>query len=124
MFKIEDMYCGLDADGSCIFDAMFPNRDTRLMRISRVADLANIRYSTMCEDVRVWRDEENEPVTGVIKDHPRKSRHGGEEGRHPAGHDGPAPLHLEIEAELKGWCKLVNASGLIQMLRAPIGFGC
>ncbi|KHL04631.1 aminopeptidase P family N-terminal domain-containing protein, partial [Sinomonas humi] len=70
LFKIEDMYwlCGLDTDGFCIFHAMFLNRDGRLTHISRVVDLANIRYSSICEDIRIWRDDEDEPVTRVIKE--------------------------------------------------------
>ncbi|MFF1832573.1 M24 family metallopeptidase [Paenarthrobacter sp. NPDC058040] len=120
LFKIEDMYwlCGLDTDGFCIFHAMFLNRDGRLTHISRVVDLANVRYSSICEDIRVWRDGEDNPVSQVIKDTLASHGMAGKRVGIQLDTMGLTPkLHQEVEAALGGWCQLVNASGLVQRLR-------
>ncbi|KHL03406.1 M24 family metallopeptidase, partial [Sinomonas humi] len=94
------------------------NRDGRLTHISRVVDLANIRYSSICEDIRIWRDDEDEPVTRVIKETLASHRMAGKRVGIQLDTMGLTPkLHLEIQSELGGWCKLVNASGLVQRLR-------
>src|SRR5437773_8237151 len=70
IFKQEDMYwlCGLDTDGFCIFHNMFIGVDGQLTHVSRTADLANINYSSICDDVRVWIDRIDNPKSKAIQE--------------------------------------------------------
>jgi Xaa-Pro dipeptidase len=70
LFKIEDMYwlSGLDTDGFCVFHAMFLGTGGGMTHISRTADLANIHYSSICEDIRLWVDGADTSKSATIKD--------------------------------------------------------
>lgn len=119
LFKIEDMYwlTGLDTDGFCIFHAMFLGTGGGLTHISRTADLANVRYSSICEDVRVWIDGGGSKAAAV-KD--TLAGHGMAGKRVGIQLDtmGLTPrLYDELTAELDGWCTLVDASDLVRTLR-------
>ena len=69
LFKIEDMYwlCGFDSDGFSIFHAMFIGTNGELTHVSRGADLQNLRYSSVVDDVRIWVDAEGNPKAKAIK---------------------------------------------------------
>ncbi len=58
LFKIEDMYwlTGYETDGFCIFGCMFIGTEGGLTHLARPADLGNLSYSSICEDVRVSPD--------------------------------------------------------------------
>jgi Xaa-Pro dipeptidase len=60
MFKIEDMYwlSGYDSDGFSIFGTMFIGTNGQLTHLSRMADLGNVSYSSICEDVRLAPDSQ------------------------------------------------------------------
>ena len=119
-FKIEDMYwlCGLDTDGFCIFHCLFIGADGQHTHVSRPADLANLRYSSPCEDVRVWTDRAGNPKSQAIKDmldsHDMQGRRLGIQldtmGLTPR-------LYAEIREALAGWCTLVDAPDFIRELR-------
>ncbi len=70
LFKIEDMYwlCGFDSDGFSIFHTMFIGAAGELTHVSRGADLPNLRYSSVVDDVRIWVDAEGNPKSKAIKD--------------------------------------------------------
>ena len=70
LFKIEDMHwlCGLDTDGFSIFHNMFIGVGGELTHVSRSADLASIRRSSICEDVRLWVDSPGNPPVNAIRD--------------------------------------------------------
>lgn len=119
LFKIEDMYwlTGLDTDGFCIFHAMVLSTGG-LTHVSRTADLANVRYSSTCEDVRVWIDGSGESKAAAIRD--TLAAHGLAGGRVGIQLDtmGLTPrLYEELRAELDGWCTLTDASDLVRTLR-------
>jgi Xaa-Pro dipeptidase len=118
--RIEDQYwlCGLDTDGYVIFHMMFIGAGGELTHISRTADLASIEYSSLCEDVRVWEDAQDNPKSRVIKD--MLASHGMEGKRIGIQLDtfGLLPnLYQELENALDGFCELVDASDLIRLMR-------
>ena len=70
LFKSEDMYwlCGLDTDGFVIFNNMFIGVDGQLTHVVRAADLANVGYSSICDDVRISPDNADTPRSKAVRD--------------------------------------------------------
>ncbi len=120
LFKIEDMYwlCGFESDGFCIFNNMFIGTDGALTHVARPADLGNISYSSICEDVRISPDSEHISRSSCIKD--MLASHGMQGKRIGIQVDtmGLTPrLFMEIQSTLQGWCELVIAPDFIRELR-------
>ena len=118
--RIEDQHwlCGLDTDGFVIFHMMFIGVDGQLTHITRTADLASIDYSSLCEDVRVWEDAEGNPKSRVIKEVLEGHGMAGKRVGIQLDSFGLLPnLHEELRGALEGWCKLVDASDLIRLMR-------
>ena len=120
LFKIEDMYwlSGFDSDGFCIFHNMFIGVNGELTHVSRTADLANVTYSSICEDIRIAPDAADIRWSSCIKE--MLASHGMQGKRIGIQVDtmGLTPrLFLEIQSELLGWCELVIAENFIQELR-------
>jgi Xaa-Pro dipeptidase len=118
--RIEDQYwlCGLDTQGFTIFHSMFLSVDGGLTHLSRSADLANIAYSSLCRDVRLFDDAHGLSRAGAIKevlrDHGMQGRRIGVE----LDSFGMLPdLYLQLRDELDGWCDLVDASDVIRPMR-------
>jgi Xaa-Pro dipeptidase len=120
LFKIEDMYwlSGLDTDGFCIFHAMFLDADRGMTHISRTADLANIHYSSICEDIRLWVDGAETTRSAAIKDALASHDMAGKRLGIQLDTMGLTPLlYRELIDELDGWCQVVDASDLVRTLR-------
>jgi len=120
VFRIEDQHwlCGLDTTGFTIFHAMFIGVGGELTHLSRSADLANIAYSSLCSDVRLFDDAYGNTRARGIKD--LLAGHGLQGRRIGVQLDtfGLLPdLYLELEATLAGWCELVDASDVVRVLR-------
>jgi Xaa-Pro dipeptidase len=118
--RIEDQYwlTGLDTDGFCLFHVVVLRADGTMAHISRTADLANIRYSSIVSDVDVWIDAEGNSQAASVK--ATLDRHGLRGKRVGVQTDtyGMLPaLYLELSDELSGWCELVDASDVISTLR-------
>ena len=120
LFKFEDMYwlTGYDSDGFTIFGCMFLGTDGALTHLARPADLGNASYSSICEDVRIAPDAENEPRTGQIKAMLASLGMQGKRIGIQVDTMGLTPrLFLQIQAELEGWCELIVAPDFIRLLR-------
>ncbi|WP_457256444.1 M24 family metallopeptidase [Pedococcus sp. P5_B7] len=118
--RIEDQHwlCGLDTTGYTIFHCMYIGADGALTHLTRSADLANIAYSSVCEDVRLWEDRHGNSRSAGIKD--LLISHGLQGRRVGVQLDtfGMLPdLYLELQSTLAGWCNLVEASDVIRRLR-------
>ena len=69
IFKIEDMYwlTGYESDGFCIFGSMFIGTNGALTHLARPADLGNLSYSSICEDVRISPILRTQPELNISK---------------------------------------------------------
>ena len=120
LFKIEDMYwlTGYESDGFCIFGSMFIGTDGALTHLARPADLGNLSYSSICEDVRISPDTEDSTRAEHIKDILRSLGMEGKKIGIQVDTMGLTPrLFLEISAILDGWCELTVAPDFIRILR-------
>ena len=120
LFKIEDMYwlTGYESDGFCIFGSMFIGTEGALTHLARPADLGNLSYSSICEDVRISPDTEDSTRAEHIKDMLRSLGMEGKKIGIQIDTMGLTPrLFLEISAILDGWCELTVAPDFIRILR-------
>jgi len=120
LFKIEDMYwlTGYESDGFCIFGSMFIGTDSALTHLARPADLGNLSYSSICEDVRISPDTEDSTRAEHIKDMLRSLGMEGKKIGIQVDTMGLTPrLFLEISEILDGWCELTVAPDFIRILR-------
>ena len=120
LFKFEDMYwlSGYDSDGFTIFGCMFLSTDGVLTHLARPADLGNATYSSICEDIRIAPDAENEPRSGQIKAMLESLGMQGKRVGIQVDTMGLTPrLFLQIQAALQGWCDLIVAPDFIRLLR-------
>ena len=120
LFKIEDMYwlTGYESDGFCIFGSMFIGTDGTLTHLARPADLGNLSYSSICEDVRISPDTEDSTRAEHIKDMLRSLGMEGKKIGIQVDTMGLTPrLFLEISEILDGWCELTIAPDFIRILR-------
>jgi len=120
LFKIEDMYwlTGYESDGFCIFSCMFIGTEGALTHLARPADLANLSYSSICEDVRISPDTEDSSRAEHIKDMLHSLDMEGKKIGIQVDTMGLTPrLFLEISEILDGWCDLTVAPDFIRLLR-------
>ncbi len=120
LFKIEDQYwlTGYESDGFCIFGCMFIGVDGALTHLARPADLGNVAYSSICEDVRVSYDDEAVPRSEHVKDMLKSHGMEGKKIGIQVDTMGLTPRqYLEICAALEGWCNLTNAPDFIREFR-------
>ena len=120
LFKIEDMYwlTGYESDGFCIFGSMFIGIGGALTHLARPADLGNLSYSSICEDVRISPDTEDSTRAEHIKDMLRSLGMEGKKIGIQVDTMGLTPrLFLEISEILDGWCELTVAPDFIRILR-------
>lgn len=120
IFKIEDMYwlTGYESDGFCIFGAMFISASGALTHLARPADLGNLYYSSICEDVRISPDSQNSSRAQHIKDMLSSHDMKGQRVGIQVDTMGLTPrLFIEINEALKDWCDLSPAPDFIRQLR-------
>jgi Xaa-Pro dipeptidase len=97
---------------------MFLGTDDGMTHISRTADLANIRYSSICEDIRLWVDSGDNSKSAAIKDTLASHNMAGKRLGIQLDTMGLTPqLYRELMNELDGWCEVVDASDLVGTLR-------
>ncbi len=120
LFKIEDMYwlTGYDSDGFSIFGSMFVGTDGQLTQLVRLADLGNIAFSSICEDIREAPDSANESRADQIKAMLNSLGMQGKRIGIQVDTMGLTPrLFLQIKEALDNWCELVVAPDFIRELR-------
>jgi Xaa-Pro dipeptidase len=109
---------GYESDGFCIFGSMFIGTDGALTHLARPADLGNLSYSSICEDIRISPDLESSTRAEHIKDMLRSHSMEGKKIGIQVDTMGLTPrLFLEIKEILDGWCDLTIAPDFIRILR-------
>lgn len=120
MFQQESMYylTGYDTFGFCFFQCLYLGADGRLALLTRSADLRQARHTSIVEDIRIWTDEAGaKPATqlrGMLDSLGARGKRLGIENQsygltHANGR--------EVDAALEGFCKLSDASELVNMIR-------
>ena len=120
IFKIEDMYwlTGYDSDGFSIFGCMFIGVDDQLTQLARPADLGNLSYSSICNDVRAAPDSESTSRADQIKEVLSSLNMQGKRIGIQVDTMGLTPrLFLQIKDALNNWCELIVAPDFIRELR-------
>ncbi|HET6239657.1 MAG TPA: Xaa-Pro peptidase family protein [Acetobacteraceae bacterium] len=121
MFQQESMYylTGYDTFGFCFFQCLYLDADGRLALLTRSADLRQARHTSLIEDVRVWTDAQGADPAAQLRDMldsvgARGKRLGIETNAYGLTHFNGK----RVDAALDGFCTLVEASSLIDELRA------
>ncbi len=122
MFRQESMYylTGFDTFGYVFFQCLYLGVDGTLTLLTRAPDLRQAQYTSMIEDIRVWRDAADaDPARTDLK--PILEEHGCKGGRlgvewEAYGLTGRNAMRLA--AALGGFCELTDASELVTRLRA------
>ena len=120
MFNQESMYylTGYDTFGFCFFQCLYLAADGRIALLTRLPDLRQARHTSNIADIRVWTDEKGaqpaEQLRDMLKDlGARRKRLGIETNAYGLTHfNGKA-----VEEALGGFCKLVEASNLVNQVR-------
>lgn len=120
MFQQESMYylTGYDTFGFCFFQCLYLGRDGELALLTRSADLRQAQHTSIIEDIRIWTDEAGAKPAAQLKDMlvslgARGGHLGIEANSYGLTHfNGKA-----VEDELAGFCRLTEATQLVNRLR-------
>ena len=120
MFQQESMYylTGYDTFGFCFFQCLYLGADGRLALLTRSADLRQARHTSIIDDIRIWTDAAGARPAAQLKDMleslgARGKRLGIESQSYGLMHyNGKA-----VDAALDGFCTLVDANDLVNMIR-------
>jgi len=120
MFQQESMYylTGYDTFGFCFFQCLYLGVDGKMALLTRSADLRQAQHTSIIEDIRIWTDLAGaQPATQLrnMLDSlgARGKRLGIESNSYGLTHfNGKA-----VDAALDGFCRLVESTNLINILR-------
>ena len=109
---------GHDTFGYCFFQCLVVARDGDLTLLTRSADLRQAQFTSIVEDVRVWRDGAGaDPTTDLRAILAEKGLAGARLGVETDTHGLTARNGDLLRAQLAEWAELVEASDLIPALR-------
>jgi Xaa-Pro dipeptidase len=120
MFQQESMYylTGYDTFGFCFFQCLYLGADGRLALLTRSADLRQARHTSIIEDIRIWTDEAGAKPATQLRDMLESLKAKGK--RLGIENQSYGLTHLngkQVDAALDGFCKLQDASDLVNMIR-------
>ncbi len=120
MFNQESMYylTGYDTFGFCFFQCLYLGADGQMALLTRAPDLRQAQHTSNIADIRVWTDEKGAEPAVQLKDlldslGARGKRLGIETNSHGLTHFNG----LAVNAALTGFCKLIEASDLVNHVR-------
>ena len=120
MFRQESMYylSGYDSFGYSMFQCLYLGADGRMVLLTRAPDLAQAELTSILDDIRVWKDEAGmNPAKNLkllLKELHCENKKLGVE------YDSvglTAHNYRLLEAALKGFCTLDDASNVVNKLR-------
>jgi len=121
MFRQESMYylTGYDTFGYVFFQCLVLNADGRVTLLTRSPDLRQARYTSMIEDIRIWKDAPDaDPartdLKPILEEHGLKGKRLGVEWE---AYGLTARNGQRLSAALEGFCTTADASELVTKLR-------
>ena len=120
LFQQESMYylTGYDTFGFCFFQCLYLGTDGTLALLTRVPDLRQAQKTSIIKDIRVWTDQAGAKPADQLKDMLKSlgakgKRLGFESNSYGLTHANG----VAVTSTLKGFCKLVDASDLVNEIR-------
>ena len=120
MFQQESMYylTGYDTFGFCFFQCLYLGADGRLALLTRSPDLRQARHTSIIADIRIWTDEAGAKPATQLRDMLASlgcmgKRLGIENQSYGLTHFNGR----QVDAALDGFCRLSDASDLVNMIR-------
>jgi len=120
LFRQESMFylTGYDTSGYSMFQAMYLGLDTGLTLLTRTADRIQSRDTSIVEDIQIWIDHEDASpaveLRRILQAHGCANKRIGIE-YHAYGLTGQRALM--VNQALEGFCRLVDASDLVRLVR-------
>lgn len=120
IFQQESMYylTGYDTFGFCFFQCLYLGADGRLALLTRSADLRQAQHTSIIADIRIWTDEAGAKPATQLRDMLQSL--GAKGKRLGIENQSYGLTHMngrQVDAALEGFCKLSDASELINMIR-------
>jgi Xaa-Pro dipeptidase len=120
MFQQESMFylTGYDTFGFCFFQCLYLGADGRLALLTRSPDLRQARHTSIIADIRIWTDEAGAKPATQLRDMLeslgcKAKRLGIENQSYGLTHFNGK----QVDAALDGFCRLSDASDLVNMIR-------
>ncbi len=120
LFRQDSMYylTGYDTSGYSMFQGMYLGADGTLALLTRSADRIQSRETSIVVDIRIWQDREDaspgDDLRNMLEDHGCRGKRLGVE-YHAYGLTGQRAKM--VDAALDGFCRTVDASDLVRLLR-------
>ncbi|MBI1385952.1 MAG: M24 family metallopeptidase [Rhizobiales bacterium] len=119
-FRQESMYwlTGYDTFGYVYFQCLYLGADGRMTLLTRAPDLRQAHFTSVIEDVRIWRDREGAApavdLRTILEEHGCRGRRLGVEWE---AYGLTANNGRALSATLDGFCTLEDASRIVSRLR-------
>ena len=120
MFQQESMYylTGYDTFGFCFFQCLYLGADGKMALLTRSADLRQAQHTSIIADIRIWTDAAGAKPATQLRDMlqslgAKGKRLGIENQSYGLTHANGK----QVDAALDGFCKLSDASDLVNMIR-------
>ncbi len=120
LFRQESMYylTGYDTFGYCFFQCLYLGADGRMVLLTRAPDLRQAKHTSVIGDIRVWIDEAGKNPADSLRDIlDEQGCRGTSLGIEFDAYGLTAYNWRRVEASLRGFCILEDASDLVSLQR-------
>ena len=120
MFQQESMYylTGYDTFGFCFFQCLYLGADGKLALLTRSADLRQAQHTSIIEDIRIWTDAAGAKPATQLRDMLESLKCKGKKlGIENQSYGLTHANGKQVDAALDGFCRLTDASDLVNMIR-------
>jgi Xaa-Pro dipeptidase len=120
LFRQESMYylTGYDTFGYCFFQCLYLGADGCMVLLTRAPDLRQARHTSVIDDIRVWIDEAGKNPADDLRDIlDEQGCRDASLGIEFDAYGLTAYNWRRVEASLRGFCTLEDASDLISLQR-------
>ena len=120
LFRQESMYylTGYDTFGYCFFQCLYLGADGCMVLLTRAPDMRQARHTSVIADIRVWIDEAGTNPAESLRDIlDEQDCHDANLGIEFDAYGLTAYNWRRVEASLRGFCTLEDASDLVSLQR-------